>query len=155
MKTIIALYGAFSGKLYHYKKYSNELDIDDLQFPPKFSDTPKIDNLNSSISVNVLVYENNEVFPLYASKLRDRKHHINVLMISNSEGKFHYLPSATCPLWLMAGVGRTKHDEYTHVFLYSLYCFSKARLLTAHIPDCSIHPEKKMEYSSPYDPGKM
>ena len=61
-------------RLYHYKNYFNELDIEGLQFPLKFSDTPKFENLNPSISVNVLVFENNEVFPLYASKHRDRKH---------------------------------------------------------------------------------
>ena len=30
-------------------------------------------------------------------------------------------------------------------------CFSKARLLTAHIPDCSVHPEQKLEHPSPDD----
>ena len=69
----------------------HELNTTGLQFPLKFSDTPKFETMNPIISVNVLVYENNEVFPLYASKHRDRKHHVNLLMISNSEGKFHYL----------------------------------------------------------------
>ena len=47
--------------------------------------------VNPTISINVLVYDNNEVFQLYASKHRERIHHVNVLMISNDEGKFHYL----------------------------------------------------------------
>ena len=51
----------------------HELSTTGLNFPLKFSDTPKFENLNSTISVNVLVYENKEVFPLYASKHRDRK----------------------------------------------------------------------------------
>ena len=51
-----------------YRKYFNELVIIGLQFPLKFSDTPKFENLTTSISVNVLVFENNEVFPVYASK---------------------------------------------------------------------------------------
>ena len=67
----------------------HELHNTGLHFPHKFSDTPKFENLNPTISVNVLVYENNEVFPLYASKHRDRIHHLNLLMISNNEGKFH------------------------------------------------------------------
>ena len=72
-------------------------------------------------------------------------------MISNNEGKFHY------PLVrdLSALVhGRTKYHGYTHVCPYSLYCFSEARLLAAHPPDCSIHPEQKVEYPSPDDPEK-
>ena len=94
---------------------------------------------------------NNEVFPLYASKHRDRKHHVNLLIISNSEGKFHYLLVRD----LSAHVhGRIKLDGYSHVCPYCLYCFSQARLLTAHLPDCSIHPEQKVEYPSPDDPEK-
>ena len=62
-----------------------------FHFPLKFTDTPKFETINPTISVNVLVHENNEVFPLYASKHRDRKYHVNVLIISNNEGKFHYL----------------------------------------------------------------
>ena len=37
---------------------------------------------------------------------------------------------------------------------YCLYCFTESRLLTAHLPDCSIHPEQKVEYPSPDDPEK-
>ena len=29
-----------------------------------------------------------------------------------------------------------------------------ARLLAAHLPDCSVHPEQKVEYPSPDDPEK-
>ena len=81
----------YAYQLYNYRKYFNELDISGPNFPLKFSDTSKFETLNPTISVNVLVFENNEVFPLYASKHRDRNHHVNLLMISNSEGKFHYL----------------------------------------------------------------
>ena len=49
---------------------------------------------------------------------------------------------------------RSKHDGYTHVCPYCLHCFSKAQLLTAHLPDCSIHPEQKVEYPSLDDPEK-
>ena len=78
-------------QLYTYRKYFNELDIFGLNFPLKYSDTSKFETLNPTIIVNVLIFENNEVFPLYASKHRDRKKHLNLVMISNSEGKFHYL----------------------------------------------------------------
>ena len=56
----------------NYRKYFNELDISGLHFPLKYSDIAKFETLNPTISVNVLVFENNEVFPLYASKHRDR-----------------------------------------------------------------------------------
>ena len=138
-------------KQYHYKNYFNELDITGLNFPLKFSDTPKFENLNPSIRVNVLVFENNEVFPLYASKHRDRKHHANLLIVSNNEGKFHYLLVRDLSALIH---GRTKHHGYMHVCPYCLYCFSQARLLATHLPDCSVHPEQKVEYPSPDDPEK-
>ena len=74
-----------------YEHFMRELNTKGLNFPLKFTDISKFENLNPPISVNDLVFENNEVFPLYASKHRDRIHHVNLLMISNIEGKFHYL----------------------------------------------------------------
>ena len=138
-------------ELYNYRKYFNELNITELNFPLKFSDTPKFEILNPRISVNVLVYENTEVFLLYASKHRDRRHHVNLLMISNSEGKSHYLLVRD-----LSGLvaGHTKLHVQTQVCSYCLYCFAEARLLTAHLPDCSVHPEQKVEYPSPDDPEK-
>ena len=50
----------------------HELKPTGLQLPLKFSDTPKFENLNPTIGVNVLVYENTEVFTLHVSKHRDR-----------------------------------------------------------------------------------
>ena len=123
-----------------YEPFMHELNTTGLQFPHKNSDTPNFETLNQTISVNVLVYEDNEVFPLYASKHRHRKHHVNSLMISNSEGKFHYLLVRDLSTLVH---GRTKDDGYSHVCPYCLYCFSPARLLRAHLPDCSIHPEQR------------
>ena len=96
----------------------HELNTTGLHFPLKYSDTAKFENLHPSISVNVLVFENNEVFPLYVSKHRDRKYHINLLVISNSEGKFHYLLVRDLSALVH---GRTKYDGYTHVCSYCLY----------------------------------
>ena len=70
-------------------------------------------------------------------------------MISNGEGKFHYLLVRDLSTLVY---GRTKHKCYTHVCPYCLYCFSKARLLTTHLPNCSVHHEQKKECPSPDDP---
>ena len=120
-----------------------ELNTTGLRFPLKYSDTAKFENINPSISVNVLIFENNEVFPLYASKHRDRKYHINLLMISNSEGKegkFYYLLVRASSALVH---GRTKYDGYTHVCPYCLYCFSQARLLTAHLRIAPSIPSRR------------
>ena len=107
--------------MYKYKKYFNELNITELNFPLKVSDTPNFEKLNPTISVNVIVYENNEVFPLYASKHRDWKHNVNLVMFSNNEGKFHYLLVRHMSALAYERTTITKHDGYTHVFPYCLY----------------------------------
>ena len=131
-----------------YENFMHELNTTGLQFTLKYSDTSKFETLNPTISVNVLVFENNVVFPLYASKHRDRIHHVNLLMISNREGKFHYLLVRDLSALVY---GRTSHQHHVSVCPYCLYCFSEARLLTAHLLDCSVHPEQKVEYPSPDD----
>ena len=133
-------------KLFHYRHYFNDLNIIDLQFPLKHTDVLKFEKINPSISVNVLMFENKEVFPLYASKHRDRPHHINVLMISNNEGKFHYLLVRDLSKLVAC---RIEHTNQTFVCPYFLYYFSRDCLLDAHLPECSIHPEQKVIYSSP------
>ena len=121
-----------------YEEFMHELNTTGLHFPLKFSDTAKLENIYPSISVNVLVFENNEVFPLYASKHRDRKYHINLLIISNSEGKFHYLFVRDLSALVH---GRTKHDGYTHVCPSCLYCFPAGAIANGSPPEL-LHPPR-------------
>ena len=72
-------------------------------------------------------------------------------MISNNEGKFHYLLVRNLSALI---AGRTKSHVQAQVCPYCLYCFWEARLLAAHLPDCSVHPEQKVEYPSSDDPEK-
>ena len=43
-------------RLYHYKKYVNDVNITCLQFPHKHADVPKFEKINPSISINVLCF---------------------------------------------------------------------------------------------------
>ena len=74
-----------------------------------------------------------------------------MLMISNNKGKFHYLLVRDLSALVSC---RTNYQHRTSVCPYCLYCFTKARLLAAHLPDCSIHPEQKVKYPSPDDQEK-
>ena len=135
-----------------YEPFMHELNTTGLQFPLKFSDTPKLENVYQTIIVNVLVYENNEVFSLYASKHRDRKHHENLLMISNNEGKFHYL-------FVRQGLVRSHlwtHEPSTpcvSLSILSILLLTGAFAYSSPL-DCSVYPKQKVEYPSPDDPGK-
>ena len=117
-----------------YAPFTHELCTTGLQFPLKFWNMPKFEKLYSSISVNVLIFENNVVFQLYASKHRDRNHHVKLLMISNNEGKFHYLLVRDLSVLVH---GWTKYDGNTHVCPYCLDCFSERGCLPL---TCVIFP---------------
>ena len=47
----------------------HDLNTAGLQFPLKYSDTAKFENIIPSISDNVLVFENNEVFYFHSTPL--------------------------------------------------------------------------------------
>ena len=52
--------------------------------------TAKFEPLNPSVSINVVSYEDREVFQLHTSKYTDRKHHVSLLFIVDAKGDFHY-----------------------------------------------------------------
>ena len=117
-----------------------------MGFPLKITDVPKLEKINPDISINVLFYENRNPFRLYNIPHRNRKHHVNQLLITDEKnGTSHYLLIRS--LSRLAG-NRTKHNGATHVYPYCLYCFTEENHLTSHIPDCSMHAPQRMEYPS-------
>ena len=110
-----------------------------------------LEKMNPDISINVLFYENRNQFQLYNSPHRNRKHHVNPLLIMNDKNRTsHYLLIRS----LSRLVGdRTKHNGVTHVCPYCLYCFSNEDFLRSHIRECSIHPPQRLEYPSPKHDG--
>ena len=66
---------------YTYNKYFSELDMTAIKTPVALSSIPKFESQNPSLSVNVLVYENKEVIPVYTSKFRNqRPNHANLFV---------------------------------------------------------------------------
>ena len=86
---------------YTYTKYLCELDMTGIETPVSLSSIPKFESQNPAISVNVLVYEKNDLIPVYTSKfLNERPHHINLLLLSEGD-KFHYtlIKSFSSRMW--------------------------------------------------------
>ena len=106
-----------------YMKFMSELNYEGLEFSLMITDVPKLEKMNPDISINVLFYENRNSFPLYNSSHRNRKHHVNLLLIMDEKsGTSHYLLIRS----LSRLVGdRTNHKAATRVCPYRLYCFSK------------------------------
>ena len=129
---------------YTYTKYVCQLDMTGIETPVSLSSIPKFESQNPSISVNVLVYEKNDLNPVYTSKfLNERPHHINFLLLSKGD-KFHYtliksLSRLVCD--------RTQsRDTYTYIYksyLYSAYKFNRVtmRLRPTSVHTASIHSD--------------
>ena len=75
-----------------YSKFMAELNYEGLEFSPKITDVPELEMMNPDISINVLFYEKRNQFSLYNSPHRNRKHHVNRLLIMDEKkGTSHYL----------------------------------------------------------------
>ena len=116
-----------------YKSYENELHVTDLKFPLVIKDIKKFENLNQFISVNVLAFDGKTcIYPVYVTGDKNRKHHVNLLLISNND-KFHYV--------LIKNMSRllcTNHNIGQKFFCnYCLHGFYKESSLLNHVDDCS------------------
>ena len=70
----------------------SELNVEGLTFPMTIQQIPKFELNNADYAVNV-IYPNSEdksFVPLYASPHRNRKHVVNMLLLSDME-KRHYI----------------------------------------------------------------
>jgi len=137
-------------RLSNYRSYLNTLNLSGLNFPMPVKDIPKFEKLNSDISVNVLARGDGEGYvPLYVSKERNRRHHINLFLIEGSDRSHHYV-------WIknMSRLvyGRTKHDGASFVCNSCLHPFSSKDVLDRHVPSCARHPPQDVKYPDPDDP---
>jgi len=67
-------------RMQHYRLH---LLTSDLTFPLPVCDIPKFENANADISVNVCVYEDGKLIPLYVTPHRHRNLHVNLLLLKN------------------------------------------------------------------------
>lgn len=80
----------------HYKKYENELNVNEIKFPVTLSDIDKFERNNENISINVYVFAeeyNHEkkkseriVVPVRLSK-NVKSHHVHLLMLHENKSK--------------------------------------------------------------------
>jgi len=80
-------------RISHYLPYVNTLNITGLIFPLPVRDVPKFKKkLNPTIGVNVLCEGDNEGFvPIYISKERNRRHHVNLFLLEGTDEQGHDL----------------------------------------------------------------
>jgi len=139
----------------HYLKYTDSLNFQNIQFPMKVKDVSKFENLNPTLAINILSFEEDtKGFIIeYLSPHRERQHHINLLIISeydeaNGSTRWHYawvrnLSALVCH--------RTKCKSGVHVCNSCLNPFSSKRVLEQHIPYCLRHAPQQVVYPDPKD----
>ena len=132
--------------VYSYKKYLSELNYEGLEFPLKVTDIPKFEQLNQFLSVNVIVYDEEEedFFPIYQSPNRTRQHHVNLLLLTSypNSDQSHYTLIRSLSRLVSH---RTKHDGRTYVCEYCLHPFELEKSLEKHLPNCRIHKPQTVE----------
>jgi len=72
-------------RVYNYRAYENKVNVDGLSFPLPLKEIPKFENLNPTISVNVLSLDDGGFVIEYLSPHRGRQHHINLLLLDEQD----------------------------------------------------------------------
>ena len=127
------------------------LNIDNLTFPLSVKDVAKFEQLNPTISVNILcVGDLGDLVPLHVTKHHGRPHHANLFILEDEDedgnDRHHYVAIRNMSRLV---AGRTKHTEQSHVCNYCLHPFVAKETLERHIPHCTRHPPQQVVYPDP------
>lgn len=126
-------------RIHHYTRYENEINMEGIEYPVNLSQVPRVERQNPEISVNVIGFEKNEMFPLYITN--DKKElHVNLLLFSQGRHN-HYC--------LIRDLDRLLYsmNRYEHRMFHCIYCFHgfvREDLLEAHEPHCRCHGAQKI-----------
>ena len=128
----------------NYQHYLGQLNISGLTFPLPVKDIPKFENLNPTLRVNVLTYDDKEkdFIPLYVSPNHERQITVNLLLFS--DGKTHHYALIRHMSRLVAG--RTAHAGQTYVCEYCLHACCTKDFYDRHVPECSAHTPQRVKY---------
>ena len=134
----------------NYTHHQNSLNLSGLTFPMPVRDIPKFEKQNPTISINVLCKGDDDGYvPLYVSKERDRRHHVNLFLIEGPHNSIHYV-------WIKnmsrLVAGRTTSTNQTYVCNSCLHPFRRKHTLDSHIPNCQRHPPQDVRYPDPKNP---
>ena len=66
-------------EVHHSILYEQELNMKGINFYVSLSKFNQFEKQNETFSINVLEYENEEIFPLRITRQKGRKHHVNLL----------------------------------------------------------------------------
>ena len=123
-----------------YRKFENKLNTTGLKFPLSIHHVKKFENLNPNISVNVFAYDGKTgVYPIYVTTFKDRRHHANLLLLSDGQKNHYTLITNMSGLLNQPG----GHGHAKHFCNYCLHGFRDMSTLLQHTEDCiKFGPQK-------------
>ncbi|XP_065667913.1 uncharacterized protein LOC136088164 [Hydra vulgaris] len=128
------------------KNQAEKINWDKIEFPVSLNQITQFEKNNQDISVNVYGYENSEVHILHVSKNNDRKHLIDLLLISNGETNHYCLIKNLTRL--LSSQTSNKHCK-KHYFRNCLLGFNSEESLSNHKSYCETHDSVRIELSPP------
>jgi len=128
----------------HYRPHLAELVTTGLKFPLPVSDVAKFERLKENIAVNVVTFDESQPILLFVTPHRQRKHIINLLLLTNDETDAHHYVLVRDLSHLVSG--KTKHHGKAFVCQYCFHFFICEHTLTDHIPNCSTHTPQAVTY---------
>ena len=139
-------------RTHHYLNAIKDFNIDGLTFPLPPNQIPKFEKQNQDYSVNVfyLDEETNTIMPMKLTKERERKYHVDLLLLSE-EDKRHYILIRN-----LSGLynDKSKHDGKCFPCRYCFQRLSTAERLERHIRDYKKHSPQVILYPIPAIMGK-
>ncbi|XP_065642809.1 uncharacterized protein LOC136074419 [Hydra vulgaris] len=128
------------------KNQAEKINWEKIDFPVSLNQITQFEKNNSDISVNVYGYENSEVHILHVSKNNNRKHLIDLLLISNGETN-HYC--------LIKNLSRLLSSQTSNKRCKKHYCrncllgFNSEESLSNHKSYCETRDSVRIELPPP------
>jgi len=118
-------------RIQHYRLHLHELVTSDLTFPLPVCDIPKFKNANADITVNVCVYEDGKLIPLYVTPHRHRNLRVNLPLLKNH----HYVLIRHLSRLVAQ---RNKHNGLSFICSFCIHCFTCKNALLIYMPNYHV-----------------
>ena len=118
-----------------YKRFINSVDMSGISYYVHPTDMTKFEK-QSNISVTVIGYQDKQLFPIYLTKSKEARHHVNLLYLCNRNNQHWCLIKKKLNRFLC----HTRARGHSYYFCrYCLQGFRSDATLSNHLQYCSRH----------------
>ena len=139
---IASIYLATShqNRVFKYQQFEHKLNTTGFKFSLSIYHVKRFENLNLNVSVDVFACDGKTgVNPIYVTTFKDRRHHVNLLLLSEGQKNHYNLITNMSGLLSQPG-GRTSAKHFCN---YCFHGFKDMSTLLQHTEDClKFGPQK-------------